>query len=105
MPEIIKRQNLERSGVSEHLAKEIVKRVTENQEVFQSYRNFLQRCERAKEMGSSRPVTMREEAENLVLSKRKTLAGIKRRRTNLNVMTQTRINQILKTLCLLQGQA
>lgn len=104
-PEIIKRQNLERSGVSEQLAKEIVKRVTENQEVFQSYRNFLQRCERAKEMGSSRPVTMREEAENLVLSKRKTLAGIKRRRTNLNVMTQTRINQILKTLCLLQGQA
>lgn len=35
-PEIIKRQNLERSGVSEQLAKEIVKRVTENQEVFQA---------------------------------------------------------------------
>lgn len=43
-------------------------------------------------MGSSTPVTMREETENLVLSKRKALAGIKRRRTNLNVMTQARIN-------------
>lgn len=80
-------------------------RVTESQEVFQSYVTFLQRCERAKEMGSSTPVTMREETENLVLSKRKALAGIKRRRTNLNVMTQARINQIFKILCLLQGQA
>lgn len=61
MPEIIKSQSLGRSGVSKQLAKEIVKRVTENQEVFQSYRNFLQRCERAKEMGRSTPVTMREE--------------------------------------------
>lgn len=48
---------------------------------------------------------MREETENMVLCKRKALAGIKRRRTNLNVMTQGRINQISKILCLLQGQA
>lgn len=87
MPEIIKSQNPGRSGVSEQLAKEIVKRVTENQEVFQSYRNFLHKCERAKEMESSRPVTMREETENLVLRNTKALAGIKRRGTILNVMT------------------
>lgn len=98
MPEMIKSQNPERSGVSEQLAKEIVKRVTENQEIFQSYRNLLWRCERAKEMGSRRPVTMREETEKLVLSKRKALAGIKRRRTNLTYDTSQDKSNIQNTL-------
>lgn len=67
--ETVKSQNPGRAGVSEQLAKKFVNKVTEKQELFQSYGNLLWWCGKAKEMGSRRPVTMREEADNLVLSK------------------------------------
>lgn len=53
---------------------------------------MLQCCRTAKEMGSRRPVTMREEADNLVLNKQEALAAIKRRRAHLRFRIKIRFS-------------
>lgn len=74
---------------------------------------MLQRCGKAKEMGSMGPVTIREERDNIVLSRQEALAAIKRRTTHLNVKIQdpnqdfleVRIKEMFQIHHLLQRQA